>query len=46
MDTHKTRIRRRARRREIGAKHCYTQSVQTHGDEDEEAERVDRGRGI
>ena len=29
----------------VGAKHCYKQSVQTHGDEDEEAERADRGRG-
>ena len=30
---------------EVGAKHCYKQSVQTHGDEDEEADRADRGRG-
>ena len=29
----------------MGAKHCYKQSVHTHGDEDEEAERADRGRG-
>ena len=30
---------------EVSAKHCYKQSVHTHGDEDEEAERADRGRG-
>ena len=29
----------------VGAKHCYKQSVQTHGDEDEVAARAERGRG-
>ena len=29
----------------VGAKSCYTQSMQTHGDEDEKAERADRRRG-
>ena len=48
MGTHKTRPRRMGEKTgggEVGAKRCYKQSVQTPGDEDEEAERADRGRG-